>query len=578
MSVSFSLEAAKQTLGVNETIEAGVNEAVTTYRAEEGEDALPHIGHEPETLWHKIDHLLYLPILGLTRPRDLYYYQGDGLHALYGFTYKYLTLEHFLGQLSHLQVGYPLAEALAYQYSQAWYRGKTPLVLFTDWHVKPHWCKEVSHSGHVTMWGRTMPGTRQLILNGINGHLLGGWNYAIDTHMTQVLGDMDIWLSETLQRPILCNIFDSEGSGQAIGERYAAVAASYLTVLPRQYRYRLDQFVIADEWQPVIDDPTREAVYAQWADAKKASQECRQFVLLRPIGQDDPTRIYTGHLPEEALASMVPWLHRQRWADNEHAIRNLVKGANLNQNYGYSYDLVPHRTRRREWEEAQVRVEASQKKQEQHQEALHNLRQQRQQLQRSYDERRGDIAREIIQQRRHLRQRQQLVRPTKRGEKRLLRLRSDLAQLTTRFDRRLRRLSQQIVERRPQLHCLRQELQQRIASRDAIDTETLCRQRRLEKDQVMLNWQVLLANCHDWARHHFFAPVWHKLSLERATQLIYRKSGRVTHYPDRIEVVFDTYRYAEQQDAMTESCRRFNGANLHWRDGRLLRFFVAAPP
>jgi hypothetical protein len=275
---------------------------------------------------------------------------------------------------------------------------------------------------------------------------------------------------------------------------------------------------------------------------------------------------------------MVPWLHRQRWADNEHAIRNLVKGANLNQNYGYSYNLVPHRTRRREWEEAQVRVETSQKKQEQHQEALHNLRQQRQQLQRSYDERRGDIEREIIQQRLHLRQRQQLVRPTKRVEKRLLRLRSDLAQLTTRFDRRLRRLSQQIVERRTQLHCLRQELQQRIASRDAIDTETLCRERRLEKDQVMLNWQVLLANCHDWARHHFFAPVWNKLSLERATQLIYRKSGRVTHYPDRIEVVFDTYRYAEQQGAMKESCRRFNGANLHWRDGRLLRFFVEAPP
>ena len=215
MPVSFSLEAAKQALGVNETIEVCVNEAATTHRAEQGKDSLLHIGHEPETLWHKIDHLLYLPILGLTRPRDLYYYQGEGLQALYGFTYKYLTLEHFLGQLSLLEVGYPLAEALAYQYSQAWYNGKAPLVLFTDWHVKPHWCKEVSHSGHVTMWGRTMPGTRQLVLNGIGGYLLGGWNYPIDTHMTQVLGDMEVWLSETLQRPILCNIFDSEGSGHS---------------------------------------------------------------------------------------------------------------------------------------------------------------------------------------------------------------------------------------------------------------------------------------------------------------------------------------------------------------------------
>jgi len=578
MPVSFSLEAAKQALGISETIEACVNEAATTYRAQQGKDSLRHIGHEPETLWHKIDHLLYLPILGLNRPRDLYYYQGDGLQALYGFTYKYLTLEHFLGQLSHLKVGYPLAEALAYHYSQAWCYGNTPLVLFTDWHVKPHWCKESSHSGHVTMWGRTMPGTKQLMLNGIGGYLLGGWNYPIDTHMTQILVDMEDWLSKTLQRPILCNIFDSEGSGQAIGERYATADANYLTVLPRQYRYRLEAFVINDDWQPLIDDASREAVYAQWADAKKASNECRQFVLLRPIGEDDPTRIYTGRLPEEVPASMVPWLHRQRWADNEHAIRNLVKGANLNQNYGYSYDLVPHRTRKREWEEAQVRVEATQKKQEQHQEALHNLRQQRRQVQQAYDERHATIKQEIVERRRQLRQRRQRVKPTKRVEKRLLRLRDDLAQLATRFDRRLQRLSQQIVDRRTQLQRLQQELEQRVASRDAIDTETLCRERLLEKDQVMLNWQVLLANCHDWARTHFFALVWRKLSLERATQLLYRKSGRVTHFPDRIEVVFDAYRYAEQQRDMEETCRRFNDANIHWRDGRLLRLSVQAPP
>ena len=64
-------------------------------------------------LWPKLDHLLYMPILGLTRPRDLYYYQGDGLRVMYGFTYKYLTQEHFLGQLTRLQVGTPLANALA---------------------------------------------------------------------------------------------------------------------------------------------------------------------------------------------------------------------------------------------------------------------------------------------------------------------------------------------------------------------------------------------------------------------------------------------------------------------------------
>ena len=35
------------------------------------------------------------------------------LEAIYGFTYKYLILEHFLGQLTRVQVGASLAEALA---------------------------------------------------------------------------------------------------------------------------------------------------------------------------------------------------------------------------------------------------------------------------------------------------------------------------------------------------------------------------------------------------------------------------------------------------------------------------------
>jgi len=82
------------------------------------------LNSEMETIWHKLDHLLYLPILGMERPRSLYYYQGDGLRTLYGFTYKYLPLEHFLGQLTHVEAGQPLAAALADCYSQAWYPGQ----------------------------------------------------------------------------------------------------------------------------------------------------------------------------------------------------------------------------------------------------------------------------------------------------------------------------------------------------------------------------------------------------------------------------------------------------------------------
>jgi hypothetical protein len=91
----------------------------------------------------------------------------------------------------------------------------------------------------------------------------------------------------------------------------------------------------------------------------------------------------------------------------------------------------------------------------------------------------------------------------------------------------------------------------------------------------MLNWQILLANLHDWAAQHYFAPEWRTLSLEKATQMIYCKAGRVTWYDDRIEVMLEPYRYRDQQQVMQAICARFNAANLRWRDRRLLRITVA---
>lgn len=561
-------------MGVTQAVEECVAEAQARYEGENECIVLRHIPCEAETLWCKLDHLLYLPILGLTRSQDLYYYQGDGFRFLYDFTYKYLTVEHFLGQLTRVQVGFPLANALAYTYTQAWYPGQSSLYLFADWHVKPHWTKEYAHSGHVTMWGRTMPGTKQLVLNGPKGYFVGGWNYPIDTHMTHVLVDLEEELSQTLQRPIICTIVDGEAGGLPIGERYAEAGRSYISVLSGQHNHQLAEFVWEGEWAPVVDDPSREAVFACWADAEKASRDPRQFVLLRPIGHTEPTRIYTGLILEHIPAAMVPWLHRRRWPCNELRIRELVNGANLNENYGYTYDEVPHRTRRREWEKAQAKVEVTQSKLSQHQEAIHNLRHQLWQLQDNYSQQHTDLEGRIVKQRHELRQRQQPGKPTKRCHNCLQRLRKELADCKTRFQKRQRHLLLSLHRHRTHSYRLRRQLAERIAARDAIDTETLCRERHLEKDQIMLNLQVLLGNLHDWVKQHYFAPEWQRLTLEKATQMIYRKSGRVTWHQDHIEVVLDPYVYHDQQRAMEATCQRFNAAHLRWQDGRLLHITV----
>ena len=564
-------------MGVRQSIEECVTDGQAAYLAEHEVQSLRHIPCEAESLWPKVDHLLYLPILGLTRPRDLYYYQGDGLRTLYGFTYKYLTLEHFLGHLTRLRVGTPLAQALAHRYAQAWYPDQTWLYLFVDWHIKPHWTKAYSHAGHVTMWGRTLPGTKQLMLNGTNGEILGGWNYPIDAHLTHVLVDLEAELSQTLQREIRCTIIDGEGGGKPLAERYAQAGLFYISVLPRQHNHTLADFALEGVWQAVVDDPQREAVFARWANPKQAAQDPRRFVLLRPVGQTEPTRVYTGRFRQETLAFIVPWLHRRRWPNNERRIRDLINGANLNANYGYTYERVPNRTRQRQWNRAQVQVEVTEGKLCQQREAIRNLRQQLAQLEHRHAQARPLWMERIVQQRLDLQRRQRSGQPTKRCHNRLSRLRQKRDAATGRFLRRARTLWRSLDQHQSRLAPLLYQLSQRKALRDAIDTETLCQERHLEKDQIMLDFQVLLGNLHDWTRQHYLAPQWKNLSLVKATQMIYRKSGRVTWYPDRIEVLLDAYAYRDQQQAIEATCRRFNQTNLRWRDGRPLRIDVAPP-
>ena len=161
-------------MGLGETIATTLATTCAAAQAEGAAPGLRVLTSEPETRWHKLAHLLYLPVLGLTRPAELYYYQGPGLQVLYGFTYRYLPLEHYLGQLARLRIGFPLATALSRCYCQAWYPGDAAIFIFTDWHDKPLWTKFTAHSGPMSMWGRGMPGTKQLLINGPDGHLLGG--------------------------------------------------------------------------------------------------------------------------------------------------------------------------------------------------------------------------------------------------------------------------------------------------------------------------------------------------------------------------------------------------------------------
>jgi hypothetical protein len=130
-----------------------------------------------------------------------------------------------------------------------------------------------------------------------------------------------------------------------------------------------------------------------------------------------------------------------------------------------------------------------------------------------------------------------------------------------------------------------EQLLQRVAAGEPLDEANEAFGFSLDQRQLVrwqaryegtrLDGQILLANLHDWAAQAYFAPPWRTLSLEKATQMIYRKAGWVTWDEDRMEVVLEPYRYPGQQRDMEATCARFNAANLRWRDGRPLHISVA---
>ncbi len=123
-----------------------------------------------------------------------------------------------------------------------------------------------------------------------------------------------------------------------------------------------------------------------------------------------------------------------------------------------------------------------------HQAAVHHLRQRLANRQEAYTADRREMHRQVVQQRHQLQQRRRLGQPTRRVLKRIATLKRHQQTLSHRFQKQQRRLFEQLHDHQRHVRKLNQRLAQRLAIRDAIDTETLCRERDLQKDQIMLNF------------------------------------------------------------------------------------------
>ncbi len=543
--------------------------------------------------WAKVVHLMFLPLLAATRPWQLRYALGDGLVGVCRIAYRFDTIDRALGELKHLQVGDALRQTLCRTWVRALVAPAVPLHIYVDAHLKPHWTHLFMPCGHLPLWDRVMPATRQVIVTNPQGYVWQIRDRVGDAPLSQELPGLEQELERLTHHPVTLTVVDREANSLEMAQIYAkSDHFALLTLLDDPVSAGLqvgtsafaDVFRLSGRWQPLATQPGQSLAPAQWAPARAASDDPRVFWLVRDDGRDTLCAVYSLSQSVAACAPDVAArlqgsgardVYRRRWAATENVIREMVGGSNLNANYGYERHEVPNRLRHRQAAEAQAQVTTTENQLATTRRQLETRMAQYAEREQALAEQLADLATARTEREGEGQARHQAGQATRRVEQQLAHLDRQAQTLTTRHARRTARFetrTRDLTARQAQLEAKRAERQATLA---AIDLTQPMFERDLEKDQIMADFQAAFLNAHRGCCDHYFTGEWCHLELETAIARVYRQRGRVVYSAQRVDVTLAAFGYRAEHELAEAACARFNAAQVHDAAGRLIVMAVA---
>jgi hypothetical protein len=546
--------------------------------------------------WDKLIHLIFLPVLEATRPWQLRYTLGTGLLGVCLTAYRFETVQRTLSELAQAQLGTPLRRAWCRVWVKTLVGSEAPVHLYIDAHLKPHWTQIFMPCGHVAMLNRVMPCTRQIMVTTPEGYVLEILDRVGDAHLSQDLPGIEQEL-ERITRPaarVTLTIVDREANGLEIAQNYAkSEHFALLTLLDDPVAGELilgtpdaaEIFKLTGRWQPLAMELGLSLAPAVWGPARTKAEDPRVFWLVREDATDTLRAIYSLSRPVADCAPDVATLlrgsgarrvYRTRWPAMEGVIREMVAGANLNENYGYDSYEVPNRLRQRQFEEAQAQVGVTQKQ-------LSHVKEQIVQTQthltgrvESLAAKQAELAQAHIERETEQQTRRQTGQATRRVEQQL----AAVEWQSQILDKRAAHLTERaetgpLAKLNGRQGELEVKLVERQAARAAINLAEPMFERNLEKDQIMANFQAALFNAHRWCCDHYFSGAWRRLELETATARIYRQRGHVVYADDQVTVTLAAFVDRAEQALAKAACLKFNAARVQDAAGRLIVMGVA---
>jgi hypothetical protein len=544
--------------------------------------------------WAKIVHLVFLPLLDATRPWQLRYALGDSLLGVCQIAYRFDTIDRTLGELKHLQVGDALRQSLCRAWVRTLMGPKEALHIYVDAHLKAHWTQRFMPCGHLPLLDRVMPCTRQVIVTNPAGYVWEILDRVGDASLTRELPGLEHELERVTQHRVTLTVVDREANSLELAQIYAqSDHFSLLTLLDAPVSAGLEVgtpdfaevFRLTGRWQPLTAEPAQSLAPAVWAPTRQVKDDPRVLWLVRDEATLTLRAVYALSQPVADCAPEVAvglrgsgacTAYRRRWTASENVIREMVGGSNLNENYGYEFYEVPNRLRQHQQEDAQAQITATENQ-------LATVERQREALTAQHSERDQALAEQLAElttigteRVAEGTARQQAGQATRRIEQQIAHLEGEAQTRRDRHGRRTEKFERQTRD----LAARQAELETKLAARQAvlaaIDLTEPMFERDLEKDQLMANFQAALLNAHRWCCDHYFTGEWSHLELETATARIYRQRGHVAYSAKRVDVTLAAFAYRAEHELAEAACTRFNAAQVHDAEGRLILMAVAS--
>jgi hypothetical protein len=510
-----------QSLGFGEQVVAAIKEARSYWQEKEGgEKEFALLRHLESTILSRFMTLLMLPVLGIGRLSELSRKQIDvsGVN-INGINYAYSTLSQFLGQMERVNAGEYLQQALC---SCNWgFAEGGILLIYVDGHVKGYHTKRCMNVGKVTNKNKIMAGTKEVVVQDEDGHIMALREYPIDLHLVHVVLEMCLEFKKDGQKPVA--FIDREVNSLELGKAYAEEHIGLVTILKKDQYKGVEDFSITHIYAESYRGCS--ICEAVWADKERCLSDPRRFVLVQD--QKGGLRVFwcmaVSQEEMDGVSIMSNYYHR--WPVQEDVFKKMDEIDALNINYGRKVIEGENRNRKRHQEELSEQLEKKEQKLKSKEEDLAQAQQKLQEAsatkQPKWHEARQKKVGAVTAE----------VKKAQDAKETIKKKLDEFGQIGTAYDRDLR------------------------------------------KDWIMSLRSAILANLILWFMMNLWPQNTKRIGWGTLRDLLNHKGVLVTSGQE-IRYLIEPYRNREDQENMERVCENFNTLNLQDPSSRLIRFEV----